>query len=475
MLKRLYFSPIFNSWLAQAITMVFAIIAVPIVLRKLLPPEINVWFLISTVVAIGQGVQFGFYTTFVRFLSYSAAGVRIEEFRNLHQKFDVQFSSQVNESEFFELMMVLKKVYLVITAIYLVIMTTFGSWAMYKPISLMSHTHDGWITWGVVVATSTISLYFSVYQIYLMGVNEVTISQQVTSVVTLFGLGIFLAVSSFAPTLFNIVAVYQLIAVANALWLMRLAYTVRNDFLRKGARSIFNKHLFFLIWGSAWKNGVTTIIANLVRHASGIIVAQFFSPLVSASFLLTKKLFDILDSLSMATFQAKTPEIAALRARGDFLKLMPLLKKVYHLSYAVYLIGFFVISFLGQTLLFYIKSNAVLGSVNLMMLFSVAYFINRWCGLSLAVSNQSNNIIEHITATLYAIVYFLFIICFYAPLGLAVFPAAMIIGVLVISPIVIKKTYPAINTTFIAFESSLSLPAFLILIMLNYFYYWSHL
>ena len=474
MLKRLYLSPIFNSWLAQAITMVFAFIAVPIVLSKLLPPEINVWFLISTVVAIGQGVQFGFYTTFVRFLSYSAAGVSVEEFENLHRKFEVRFAGQVNESEFFDLMLVLKKVYIAISSIYFILMVTFGSWAMYKPISLMGHhSRDGWITWGLVIVTSTATLYFSVYQIYLMGVNEVSLSQRVTSLSSLAGLGVFLAVNSIAPTLFNIVAVYQLIAVANALWLMRLAFTIRNGFLKEGHGAKFKKHLFRLVWDSAWKNGVTTVISNIIRHASGIIVAQIVSPVASASFLLTKRLFDILDNLSMATFQAKSPEIASLRGKGDFLRLIPLIRKVYYLSYAVYLIGFSIIAFFGQEILTCIKGNVTIGGAKLIIFFSVAYFVNRWCGLNLAVSNQANRVIEHVTATIYAVVYFLFIFVFYSHLGLAVFPAAMTVGVLAISPIVIRKTYKTINTTFITFERNLSLPAFLLLIILNTVYYWS--
>lgn len=473
MLKRLYLSPIFNSWLAQAITMVFALIAVPIVLRKLLPPEINVWFLISTVVAIGQGVQFGFYSTFVRFLSYSASGVSVEEFENLHRKFEMRFAEQVNKSEFFDLMLVLKTVYLAITSIYFFLMVIFGSWAMYKPISLMGHSRDGWITWGLVVVTSTATLYFSVYQIYLMGVNEVSLSQRVNSLISLAGLGIFLAVSSVAPTLFNIVAVYQLIAVGNALWLMRLAFTVRNGFLREGHGSKFKKHLFCLVWGSAWKSGVSTIAANILKHISGVIVAQIFTPAASASFLLTKRLFDILDNFTMTTFQAKTPEIASLRGRGDFERLLPLLRKVFFLSYGLYLSGFAAIAFWGPTVLTMIKGNVVLGSFQLVMLFSVANFFSRWAGINLAISNQANNIIEHTVAVAVFFIYFTFIYLFYDRMGLLIFPAATLVSTLAVAPMIARVTYKTINTRFLQFEKFISIPAFGCLMAINIFYYWS--
>ena len=79
-------SAIFNSWFNAGISTLNAVIVFPTVLTKLEVPEVNLWFLIATVVTISQAVQFGFNTTFSRFISYVHGGVRIEELRNLKSK-----------------------------------------------------------------------------------------------------------------------------------------------------------------------------------------------------------------------------------------------------------------------------------------------------------------------------------------------------------------------------------------------------
>ena len=75
-------SSILNSWFSQVVILLSSLIAIPIVITTLDVEEINVWFLFATVLAMSQGVLFGFNGTFTRFIAYSYAGVKIEEFRN---------------------------------------------------------------------------------------------------------------------------------------------------------------------------------------------------------------------------------------------------------------------------------------------------------------------------------------------------------------------------------------------------------
>jgi hypothetical protein len=80
LIKKIYNSPIFNSTTNNVIILLSSIIAIPFVISKLNVEEINVWFLLMSIVAISQGVLFGFNTTFLRFISYSYSGVNISEF-----------------------------------------------------------------------------------------------------------------------------------------------------------------------------------------------------------------------------------------------------------------------------------------------------------------------------------------------------------------------------------------------------------
>ncbi len=473
--NRLYNSSIFTSWVSQGIKILFNIITLPIVLKEFTPEEANVWFLFFTIIGIGQGIQLGFNTTFVRFISYSFSGVRIAEFITLKDKKEKSFLSHIDTQEFSDLIIVLKKTFLALTAVYFLLMVVLGTWGVFKPIMYLENTSEGWNTWTLILVSSSITLYFTIYQIYLLGINKVSLINRINTVVSFIGIISVVLVSIYSLNLFNIFFVVQLITLFNGFCYYYAARIVNNNFLKKIPKSFFKKEVFNVVWDSAWKSGATTIIANIIRHVSGIIVAQLFTPLVSASFLFTKRLFDILEGFTQVTFQAKIPEIASLRGRGDFHNLTPLLRKVLYISYMVLLLGVIGILFLGQDILDLIKGNIELGEPLLLVAFSFASLLSRWGGVNLAISNQANNVIEHINALIVFFIYFLFILIFYKILGIIVFPLALIISSIATAPLIIKKTYKTFNTTFLNFEKRMFIPVFVILIIINLVYLYNYI
>lgn len=473
MLNKLYKSSIFTSWIAQGIKILFNLITLPIVLKEFTAEEANVWFLFFTIIGIGQGIQLGFNTTFVRFISYSFSGVRIKEFMKLKEKKEKKFLKTVDINEFSNIFVVLKKTFIAITLVYILVMGTLGTWSVFKPISYLQNFNEGWATWILILGSSAVALYFTIYQIYLLGVNKVSLVNRIITLGNLLGIIIVVLVSIYAAGLFSIFLVVQLITILNGVACFYMSKRVNGNFLQKLPKSSFRKDVFIVVWDSAWKSGTTTIVANIIKHISGVIVAQIFTPSVSATFLLTKRLFDILETFTQVTFQAKIPEVASLRGMGDFERLIPLLKKVLYVSYGVFLSGVVVILFLGQDILNLIKGNIELGGPILLIAFCFSSLVNRWGGINLAISNQANHIIEHISAIIVFFVYFLFIILFYKSLGMLVFPLAMLISGICTAPLIIKRVYKTLNTTFFKFEMKIFMPVLVALILISLIYFYS--
>lgn len=470
---KIFHSSIFNSWFSGLVILFSSLIAIPIVITKLNVEEINLWFLFASIIAMSQGMLFGFNGTFTRFIAYSFSGVSIEEFRNIKFKKESNFSEQINTFEFTRIFILMKNVYIFLSLFYLFVLVLLGFFALDKPIAALVNPNEGWISWLIIILTTTLTLSFGYYQVLLEGINKVALVQRIIGIVNLLGVPVILGVLFLNPTLVSIVLVYQIVAVTATLSVVYFGVKEKRNLKIIIGDNKFDKDLFLIVWESAWKSGITTIIANVVKHISAILVAQLFSPTQSASFLFTKRLFDVIERFTMITFQARTPLIAKYRGRGDFYTLMPILYQTQYISYSVFLAGYFILLFFGENILALINSNVELSSFSLIMLFSFATFLSRWGGMTLAISNQSNNVVEHINAIVVFIVFFTVVFIFYKILGINVFPFAQIIAMIVIMPLNAKLVYKTLHTTFFAYEFKIMFPMLGLLTLINLLYYWS--
>lgn len=469
MLNKILNSPVLNTWFSNTVILFNSVIIIPIVISKLTTEELNVWFLMFTIIALSQGVVFGFNATFMRFIAYSYAGVPIEAYRNIKDKTSLEYK-ELNRNELSEIIALMKQVYKIISMLFVLVLALSGYFFMKNPIGALPHEAEGWYTWGFVVATATLSLYMSHYQLILEGMNKVVLVQRIIGLVNFIGFFCIMTVVFFNLTLFSAVAVYQVISLAVFVF---FAFYVRKEKKEIGVQLSdggFNKILFKLVWESAWKSGVTTLMANIVKHISSLIIANLFSPAQSASFQFTKRLFDVIERFTMVTFQAKLPLIAKLRGRGDFKALMPELRTTQYLAYGVFLTGYTILIFFGEPILLILKSNVELGSFWLILLFSFSTFLSRWGGMAAHISNQSNHVIEHIQVSIIMIVFFAVIICFYKQLGINVFPLAQAVGILAVMPITAKLVYKTLHTSFWSYEKQVMLPIATVLVAVNIVY-----
>jgi len=467
MLKKIYNSSILNSWMSNIIVIISMLIAIPVVITKLSIEAVNVWFLFATIVSLTQGIVLGFSSTFSRFISYVYAGVSLNEVHTLKDKKEL-IHGDINLLELEKILNVIKPLYLILSILFVFLLSIMGYYFLDKPISMMENSSEGWSAWYIVLISSGIILYLNFYQVFLDGINKIALVQRIISIVNLFGLFVILLVLIFIPSLFSITLIYQLISMITFLTIAYFSSkNIKNLNLNIHILS-FDKDIFLLIWATAKKSLYTTILANIVKHISSIIVAQLLSPAQSASFQFTKRIFDVIERFTITTFQAKLPVFARLRGRGDISSFTQLLLKTQYITYFIFLLGYMSFLFFGNYIVNFIGSKVELYN-ELIVLFGFSVLITRWVGMNLAVSNQANSVIEHFVITLSSIIYFVLIYLFIDTLDFYIFPIAQLIAMLLISPIIIKKVYPTYNTNFFSYEYKIFIPLILIMIIISYF------
>jgi O-antigen/teichoic acid export membrane protein len=475
-LLKIFNSAVLNTWFNSFANTFGYLVVLPLVITKLSVEEISVWLLLSTVVAISQGVLFGFNTTFSRFIAYVNNGVKIKQFIDIKSIKQKRSSSELDLQELSRVYLLMRNVYFILSLIYFFILLILGYFILKKPMSFLANPTEGWLSFLVILLATTTCLAFGYYQNFMIGINRVALVQRVSGIVHLVGIVFIILVLTYSPNLFSVVIVLQLITLTSVFF---IAYFARKNLTILGlnvCKNTFDNELFKIVWSFSWKSGFTSVIASIIKHISGIIIAQLFVPSTVANFLFTQKIFNIIERFTSSTFVARLPVFAALRGNGDFVRLLPFLRQSQYLAFLVFFAGYIALLIFGEYLLSFIKSNVNLAASHIIVLFSFATFLSRWGGMTLNISNQANIVLEHISVMIYFLSLFLLnIILFQFYQSISVFLFSQIIGVFLSIFFVRKVLYSSLFTTFMRYERSVLLPATLVLVSINIIYFYSEI
>ncbi len=459
MLKKIYNSSILNSWFSNVVIIFNMLIALPFVITKLSVEAVNVWFLFATIVSLTQGIVLGFSSTFSRFISYVYAGIALNEVKHLAEKKKISHGD-TNLAELEKILNVIIPLYFLLSTIFLIILSIIGYIFLKNPILSMEDPSEGWLAWSIVLISSTFILSLNFYQVFLDGINQVALVQRIIGLVNLIGLSFIIIVLVYIPSLISITIIYQFVSLSTMLVISFFSYKKMKSMGLKTNFHSFDIATFFLIWDTAKKSLFTTIIANIVRHISSLIVAQLLPPAQSASFQFVKRVFDVIERFTTATFQSKLPLLSRLRGRGDINGFTMILKKIQYISYAVFLLGYVIFLFLGEHIVNLLNSEIFIDK-KLIVAFAFSILATRWTGIGLAISNQSNKVIEHWAIAISSALYFILIFLFIDKLGFYAFPLAQLTSMLLISPLIIYQVYNTFNTKFILYEKRMLFPIIL--------------
>lgn len=452
-----------SAWAFAGLNTLAGLILLPLLLTKFDVAEVNVWFLFFAVIGISEMVVMGFNVTFVRFVSYTYASVDYRDFPTIRDN-SSSYKLENQDRQLSDIYSINVLVFLAISIIFFLILQTVGYFALYKPISYMDNPEIGWQAWQILIYANTLRVLGYTFPVFLQGMDRMSIFFNILSFEKLFYIIGGVLVLTIKPSLLGISIVSGL-SISLSVVIQIIFFKWLSN--RKIKFSRFRKDLFLIIWESAWKSGVTKLLAPIIQRISGIIFAQIASPGLSGSYLLTERVFNILQSFSIITVNTYIPQISRMRGQNMFPELTRYIYKIGTLSYSVFLLGYIVVAFFGTAMLNLIDSETTLASPLILVLFSYAYLLQRLGGFQANLANQANNVIEHKAISIYAIVFFGFLLLMSSSLEMWVFPTAMILAQIVAGIYTFTYSYPMYRTTFWGTEKYGFVPIVILLSIIN--------
>lgn len=422
-------SPTITTWFSYFTKSASLLFVLPMILNRFSEAEIAVYYLFASIISFASLADFGFKNTFVRLFAYAAAG------RNSIGiiRTDIIPDKTVNDVNWHlaeKLFSTIKSVYFITSVLVLIIAGVVGTYAMRRPISFAGDSYELWLSWFIILLSSTVSFYGKIYICYLEGFNKVALVRRIES---LFSIGAILSkiiVLVYSPTILNLVIVTQFWLILNFIRNYILSRYIFSGRLASFKSIPFDFKFFREIWAPAWRGGLSSIMSVGVSNFTSILYAQIGSSASVASYLLTLKVLNIIREVSMAPFYSKIPLFVKLRAQNDLNDLTRLARRAMTFSHSMFFFCAIPVCIFMDYFLTIINSNADFADPLLYFLLVFAFFIHRYGGMHMQLYLTTNHVIAHIVDGITGIIFLLLIAGFIDIFDVYVFPLAMLVSYL---------------------------------------------
>lgn len=363
------------GYIAQFFSIAAGIIMLPLVLHMLKPNEIGMNYLMLTIASMVSLFDFGFAPQFGRNITYVFSGAQV-----LHKEgVDINHESgaAINYRLLSTMIHTAKWVYSLLSLIVLVVMLTFGTAYIYKVTNGFTSVHNALYIWIVYSFSTFVNIYFTYYTSLLTGRGMIMESKKamVFSRLTYMVIG---------ATLLKLGVGLMSISIANLLAPFVNQYVSERFFFTKDLTEKLNefkitkqekKDLFKIIWHNSKKLGIVYVASYAITKLS-MFLAGLYLPLNEiASYGLMVQFVTIISTVSGTLFILSEPRLSALKAQGQeqqLLKTFSYSMGVYYLLFIGAAVGFVL---LGPWLLTLIKSNVVLPSPGILILYMIVILL----------------------------------------------------------------------------------------------------
>ena len=351
---------IYWNYAATFLKIAASVLLMPLILKKLPSEEVGIWSVFITITAFSNLLDFGFSPSFTRNVSYIFSGVKSLKATG----YEIVTSDTVGKVDFGLLkgtITAMRWLYLRMSIVLLVILSTLGSFYIYSLLNNYKGNHNEvYIAWTLLCIINTYNLYTLYYDSLLQGKGLIKRSKQiiiigqtsyilVAAVMILMGYGLIAIVSA------------QLVSVVIIRW---LSY---KSFFNRETKSALNsvesrpwKEIISAISPNAIKIGLTTLGSFIIQKSSIIIGSLYLSLNEIGSYGITTQLISVIAVLAVIYPMTFQPKIAQLRIENKTKAIKSLYIKGQILLLVTFLFCGFVFIFAGDWTLHLIHSQTEL-------------------------------------------------------------------------------------------------------------------
>jgi hypothetical protein len=421
-----YYTPTIATWFGFFARAVSFVLVLPMLLHKLDPERIAVWYLFDSILVFQLLLDTGFRVTLVRLVAYSFGGKNVFD--------DTQSQSdKSNWPLIFTLYKVFRKYYLIVALLFVSLVGSIGTLSLINPISKISEFEDAWTAWALLLLTTTIRMYCGVYISILEGINKIVFLRTLDALTAIAAvICAFLALYFFKPSLFNLVCCYQFWLLFNCLRDKLVVNSIFRNNLEPNVQLIYlsDQHRKSQILVPSVKSGFSSLFSVGTNHATNIAIAQFTNATILAPYLLAFRIIYLIRDVSMAPFYSKIPYLSQLRAKGANQELLQVAKRGMFLSYLVFVLAFITIGLFFPMFMKIFKSQVMFVDMKTWTLLGFAFLLHRYGAMHIQLQIVGNVIKSHIADGLSAAIYAFTLLLTYNAFGIQAIPISLIVSYL---------------------------------------------
>lgn len=383
------------NYAASFMRLASALIILPLILHLLPVEEVGLWNIMISLNAMIYLLDFGFYQTFSRSVTYIFSGAKEFKSEGLG---DVNQDGSVNYSLLKGSLSAMRVYYAAVAVLLLILLVTAGHLYIENILADFTGNKDSariaWYLYGILLCYQFYTYY---YDALLVGKGMIKRSRQIivfsqcahlllASCLLLMGCGILSMV--FGQTLATIL---------NRTLAKRTFYDKKTKLALKDVFPADWKRILKILWTTAYKTGLANLSWVFTNRMLALIGGLFLPLAVIGSYGITKQIVDLTYSLSLIWFTTFFPKLIQHRVTGREDQAKRIYIKAQYVAVSTFFLISLLVVLLGPWALNVIKSKTPLLESKLLIIFFIASFFEAFTYLSTSML-ISRNIVPHYKA-----------------------------------------------------------------------------
>lgn len=381
---------VFWNYGATFMRVASGMIILPLIIKLLPIEDVGLWGIFFSLEALIYILDFGFYTTISRNITYIFAGAKNLKKEGVDH---IPSGSPINYRLLKGLLKTARIVYASVSVIMLALFLTVGT--IYINKVLTGYAGDAhmartaWYLYGLLLCYRFYTYYYDALLVgrgMIMRSKQITIFSQMVHLVTasillLSGYGIISMV--FGQILATVVNRY----LAN-----RAFYDKDTKWHLHKSTPLSTRNLLKTLWPTVYKSGVSSISSVLLKNIIPLIGGLYIPLQFMGYYSISKTIVDVTFSLGCAWFMAYYPKITKERSQSANNEVKRLFVKGQIISLFIFgAIALFVLSY-GNEALSVLKKDAVLLAAPLLAIYFISSFADSITDMSTKVILSNNRV-----------------------------------------------------------------------------------
>lgn len=335
-------------------------ILLPFYLYFLSDDSYGLWNIFLSVGGITTLFDFGFNVTFARNITYCWSGAK-ELYK---EKVEYSSNQSINYLLMKKVVITCKRVYLVISLLALLVLTSFGT-VYVLHISESLDRSSVLTAWFIYIVAVFLNLYFGYYDSFLRGVGAIaeeniikTISRiiHIVVAVTLLYLNIGIIGASLGYLSYGLF--FRIIA-------KRQFYKYKNIGEKLDAVTVKIskneiKEMFHIIWYNAWRDGLVQVADYFCNQVTVIIASLYLSLSITGAYSLAVQLTQAIVTVAAIVHTAYQPTLQSAYVGRNSEKIKDILSFILLSYVSITIMGMIALVTIGVPLISILKPSAVL-------------------------------------------------------------------------------------------------------------------